>query len=358
MATDDTERPVAACLASVIIPAYNAAETVGACLRALHNQTISADKYEIIVVDDASTDGTGAIAERLGARVVRLPHNRGRSGARNAGAAAATAPLLLFTDADCQPLPDWVAQMIAPFDRDPAVVGVKGAYRCKQTSLVARFTQLELADKYDTMARQARIAFIDTYSAGFRRDLFLANGGFDQSLTYSLLEDQDFSFRLAAQGHKMVFAPDARVYHRHLTSPVGYYRRKVVIGRSKVTILRRHPERVTDDSRTPLSLKLQFGLALLLTPLLPLALVWWPARRLVQALLAAFAVTTVPFVRKGLRRDPAVIATVALPLLLLRAFGLAHGTVAGVVFGRIDTHNPHTRPPFAGESNETSSSRN
>jgi glycosyltransferase involved in cell wall biosynthesis len=333
MTTPNGLAPSSTLTASVIIPAYNAAATLEACLQALLRQTVSAESYEIIVVDDASTDSTAAIATSNGARIVTLPVNQGRSHARNAGAQAATAPILLFTDADCEPFADWIEQMLAPFERDAAVVGVKGTYRNKQHNLVARFTQLELEDKYDTMAQQDQIAFIDTYSAGFRRDVFLANDGFDPALTYSLLEDQDFSFRLAAQGHKMVFAPDAHVFHRHLTNPVGYYKRKFVIGRSKVTVLRRHPDRISADSRTPLSLKVQFVLAVLLTPLLPLAFFWRPARYLVAILAAAFDLSTVPFWIKGLRRD--VVATLVAPVMLpLRAFGLAHGYVIGTLFGK------------------------
>lgn len=314
--------------ATVIIPAYNAAATLPACLRALHNQTVSAESYDIIVVDDGSTDDTVGVAQRMGAQVVQLPVNQGWSVARNAGAAMSSAEILLFTDADCEPFPDWIACMLAPFQHDPDVVGVKGSYRTRQTNLIARFTQLELEDKYDEMRRQAQIAFIDTYSAAYRRDIFSTHGGFDRQLSYDPVEDQDFSFKLAALGHKLLFIADAHVYHQHLTSASKYYKRKFGIGRSKVTILHRYPERIRTDSRTPLSLKMQFGLALLLTPVLPLALIWRPARWLAIALLSLFEVSTYPFLIKGVRRD--LLATViAPPMLLLRAFGLAHGYITG-----------------------------
>ncbi|MCO5182350.1 MAG: glycosyltransferase [Anaerolineae bacterium] len=338
--------------ASVIIPAYNAAETLPACLCALHNQTVSAESYDIIVVDDGSTDDTHTIAQRMGARVVRLPVNQGWSVARNAGAAVSSAEILLFTDADCEPFPDWIAHMTAPFQRDPEVVGVKGAYRSRQTNLIARFTQLELEDKYDEMRRQQQIAFIDTYSAAYRRDLFNAHGGFDRRLSHDPVEDQDFSFKLAAQGYKLLFVPDALVYHHHLTSFRGYYRRKFGIGRSKVTILHRYPERIHSDSRTPLSLKIQFGLALLLTPILPLALFWRPARLFVIALLGIFEVSTYPFLIKSIGRDfPATV--IAPPLLLLRAFALAHGYITGYLVDKRTHENrstydttPQTQPDF------------
>jgi glycosyltransferase involved in cell wall biosynthesis len=315
--------------ASVIVPAFNAAATIGACVRALREQTVSAESYEIIVVDDASTDATTAIAKQQGAHVITLETNRGRSTARNIGAQRATGTILVFTDADCEPTPTWLAHMLTPFERDAAIVGVKGAYLCRQSGTVARFTQLELEDKYRVMARQATISFIDTYSAAYRRDVFLANDGFDVALSYALLEDQDFSFRLAAQGHKMVFAPQARVYHQHVTSLWRYYQRKFAIGKWKSLVLRRYPERAVNDSRTPLTLKAQFALALLLTALAPLALFSRPLRRLAAAVTGVMAVSGLPLLAQSVRSDRGVSWAV-LPLVLVRALALAHGYAVGL----------------------------
>lgn len=322
-----TERPL---LVSVIVPAYNAAQTIGVCVEALHRQTVASDQYEILVVDDASTDDTAAVAEAAGACVIRLPHNQGRSQARNIGAQAARGAILLFTDADCEPTPTWMAHMLAPFQRDPTVMGVKGAYWTRQKAVVARFTQLELEDKYDHMARQTSIAFIDTYSAAYRREPFHAHHGFDASLSYSMVEDQDLSFRLAAAGHHMVFAPEARVYHRHTPTLGQYYHRKRMIGRSKVTILQRYPDRMVADSRTPRSLQLQFGIVGLAAPLALLAAVWLPARRLLVGLGGVFVASSLPFFAKALRRDP-TIAWAVLPMLLIRALALAHGYGEGLM---------------------------
>lgn len=312
---------------SVIIPAYNASKTLEACLTALQQQTVAA---EIIVVDDGSADHTSALAQSYGVTVITFQQNQGRSAARNIGAKAATGDVLLFTDADCEPIPNWIAEMVKPFEHDPTVVGVKGAYYCKQREPVARFTQLELEEKYAMMAQQKSISFIDTYAAAYRRDVFLANNGFDKTLTYSMVEDQDFSFRLAAQNHKMVFTPSARVYHQHLTHPFHYWWRKWEIGKWKTVVLRRYPERRENDSRTPLTLKLQFGLAGLLTGLLPIAIFVYPLRKVMQLLLGVFAITTIPFHWRAARRDPLMLPLL-LPLLLLRAFGLAHGYLYGLV---------------------------
>jgi glycosyltransferase involved in cell wall biosynthesis len=83
---------------SIIIPVHNGAETLDACLTALVSQDFPRDRYEIIVVNDGSTDGSPEIAARFPARLVHLPSNQGRIAARNAGAEAAVHDALVFND--------------------------------------------------------------------------------------------------------------------------------------------------------------------------------------------------------------------------------------------------------------------
>ena len=109
---------------TVIVPAYNAAETLPACLAALATQDYPRSAYEVIVVDDGSTDETAAIAHKCNVSVITQP-NAGPAAARNRGAAAAQGDLLLFTDADCVPVPGWISALVAPFS-DPSVAGAKG----------------------------------------------------------------------------------------------------------------------------------------------------------------------------------------------------------------------------------------
>ncbi|MCL4868925.1 MAG: sugar transferase [Anaerolineae bacterium] len=312
---------------SVIIPAYNAEQTITTCIHALQNQTVPRQQVEIIVVDDASTDNTVACAHQAGARVL-TPGKLGKSGVRNVGAEAAQGEIILFTDSDCEPRPDWVEQMVQPFANDPDVVGVKGAYLCKQKELVARFTQVEVEERYDRMRRETQINFIDTYAAAYRRDIFLENGGFDLSLPE--VEDQDLSFRLAAKGYKMIFAPDARVYHLHTTSAWRYFKRKFAIGKWKAMLMHRHPERLISDSRTPQLLKVQMGLTLLLPFVLLAPLLWQPLLIGAGGWLIAFILSCVPFLAKTVQRDSTVLI-IALPLLFLRAVALAYSYGYGTV---------------------------
>lgn len=315
---------------SVVIPAYNAAGTIDLCLQALEKQSVPAHTYEVIVVDDGSTDQTPALVRAHPNVRMYTQANAGPAAARNFGAKQARGEIILFTDADCAPEVRWIERMLLPFAR-PEVVGVKGAYISPQRALMARFVQLEYEDKYEHMQRQEYIDFIDTYAAGYRREVFLANGGFDTMFPTASVEDQEFSFRLARQGLKLVFQPQARVAHlKHASSIRAYCRKKFWIGYWKVLVHKRHPDKLIADSHTPQVLKLQIllvgfaGLALVLGMALP-------ASRLLSAVSgAAFLLTTLPFAAKAWRKDRAV-AMLAPFYLFLRACALGVGFFVGMV---------------------------
>ncbi len=328
--------------ASVIVPAHNAAQTIQECIEALLGQSLPREEVEVFVVDDGSTDGTATLAQSCGVRVLTQPH-RGPAAARNFAASQASGDILLFTDADCTPTPTWIEEMTRPFS-DPEVVGVKGTYLTRQRELVARFVQIEYEDKYDRLARQERIDFVDTYSAGYRREVFLANGGFDTTFPTASVEDQELSFRLARKGYQMVFAPQAQVFHRHDASLGEYVRRKFHIGYWKALLTRWHPERLVRDSHTPQTLKLQIlllGLAAL-SAVLSLALspveglskgllavpVWPRSLWMAAGLVGLFLVSTFPFVAKAATKDLAV-AIVSPFLLAVRAASLGAGFALG-----------------------------
>lgn len=324
---------------SVIVPVYNGEGTIVRCLDALAAQTTPVQSYEVLVVDDGSRDGTAArVAEWAGShpevclRLLQKP-NGGPASARNCGARQARAPLLLFTDADCAAAPDWIAQISAPFE-DAGIIGTKGTYSSEQREYAARFVQAEYEDRYDRMYGLERIDFIDTYSAAYRRDVFLENGGFDPILI--MTEDQEFSFRLAQKGYRLVFAPQARVAHIHDLDMAEYARRKYFIGYWKALLTRWHPERMVQDSHTPQVLKLQIVMVAGLLALLPVALlgfVWtplllaWPA---LLVLAASFVATAIPFLAKLWRRSWA-LALYGAPMLFIRAGALGAGYLVGTI---------------------------
>ncbi|MFO7681951.1 MAG: sugar transferase [Chloroflexota bacterium] len=321
---------------SIIIPAYNAAKTLAACLHALETQEgIGRNEYEVIVVDDCSTDETAVLCQQQAVHLVRHTVRKGAGAARNSGLQIARGSLICFTDADCVPAPDWLRHMRQPF-QDPFIAGCKGIYATHQKELLARFVQIEYEDKYDLLQTQPFIDFIDTYSGGYRRQILLENNGFDEHFHFT--EDQELSFRLAARGYQFVFQPQAVVSHRHSSTLGKYVWKKFWIGYWKLQTIRRFPERAVQDSHTPQVMKWQMALAggiLLITAVLPPSLLLFPQFSSWLALLWAllivfFGVTTLPFTRKAWQKDKQV--ALAAPFLLgVRALALGLGTFWGLL---------------------------
>lgn len=344
-------------LISVVVPAYNAEATIGTCVAALRGQQFDA-AYEIIVVNDGSTDRTAAIATDAGAIVITTPNGR-PAAARNVGIRAARGHIICFTDADCAAHPDWLQQITAPL-QDPDVAACKGTYSTQQRELVARFVQIEYEDKYDLLRSASTIDFIDTYSAAYRRDVLLANNGFDERFDY--LEDQELSFRLAARGYKMVFQPAAVVDHLHASTLNAYLRKKQIIGYWKSQVVRRFPDRAVKDSHTPQAMKVQMGLSVLLIPSLIVGVagaVFAPLFRTrgkpgirkgssgqllapFSLLTLLFLASTIPFARKAWSKDRWV-ALLSPALLFGRALALSAGYAKGVFSPRPAPNQPTTK---------------
>jgi GT2 family glycosyltransferase len=216
--------------------------------------------------------------------------------------------------------------MLSPF-ADPDVAGVKGAYLTHQRSLVARFAQAEYEEKYDRLARGSQIDFIDTHAAAYRREVFVAHGGFDPE--FMLDEDQEFSFRLARAGHKLVFAPEAVVYHLHAATIWSYAWRKMRLGRWKVRVHARHPAKAIRDSYTPWTQKAQIVLALLTAGMAITATLGWVPRTMVALPAVMGLVSAVPLTIRAANQGWQVAMATPL-LILMRALALALGLAWGV----------------------------
>jgi GT2 family glycosyltransferase len=310
----------------VIVPARNAAHTLGACLAALAPQLAALAPAELIVVDDGSTDPTAELAEQHGALVERLA-GLGPAAARNAGARRARGWLLVFVDADCLPAPGCLAALLRAFD-DPTVAGARGAYRGPQRSLVARFNQLELEEKQERMAASRQVTVIDTACAAYRRAVFCRHGGFDERFPSTSAEDVELSFRLTAAGARLLFVPEAQVRHQHADSLRRYAWRKLRFGYFRARLYRRYPDRLREDGYTPRLMPVQIGLALAGLALGTFSL-WLPAlRRLTLGAWLGFGLSTLPLGWRAWRTDRTLLPLVP-PLLLVRALALGGGLLLG-----------------------------
>ncbi|HXW04151.1 MAG TPA: glycosyltransferase [Vicinamibacterales bacterium] len=211
-ASGTLEKAGAAPMVSVIVPVFNNAGPLRDCLRALREQTLASGQYEIIVVDNGSTDDSAAVArQHPDVRVVSEPRP-GSYAARNRGVALARGRLLAFTDSDCRPDRDWLAAgTSAASERPRLIVAGRVVIGCRDA---ARPTAVELYEAFTALDQRRFVehgGFGATANLFVARDVFDRVGGFDPALRSG--GDVEWCQRAVASGHTLRFAPDVRVSH-------------------------------------------------------------------------------------------------------------------------------------------------
>ncbi|GLH96804.1 glycosyltransferase family 2 protein [Phytohabitans aurantiacus] len=224
---------------SVIMPTYNQARCLELTLGSLARQTAGRDQFEVVVVDDASTQDIRAVVDRfepeLRLRYVRHDTNRGRSAARNFGVAQSRADWLLLMDADSYAAPDLVERHLRrPGDTRPAVVygrRVEPSWGTFSALLEAMPDEADLlpmegdhrdrplrdGDAGFDVYRRTAWMFGFTHNLSLPRDLYLRIGGFDESFVQWGYEDTDFTYRIyrhfGRDNSRFRYDPDAVCYH-------------------------------------------------------------------------------------------------------------------------------------------------
>ncbi len=192
---------------SVIIPVRDGAQSLPPLLESLAGQTLSRERFEVIVSDNASSDSTAEVAAGYGARVVEDPVPN-RSRARNRGAAAASSRLYAFTDADCVAHPGWLEALLTHAE-DAALVA--GEVKLRTTG------SPNAIERYEALWRFGQEAWVEqgwaaTANLLVHADAFEAIGGFDPTWRH-IGEDVDLCFRARDAGYGLAFCPEAIVEH-------------------------------------------------------------------------------------------------------------------------------------------------
>ncbi|WP_164084926.1 glycosyltransferase [Pseudazoarcus pumilus] len=228
---------------SVVIPAFNAEATLSDCLRAVKAQAFPSDEYEVIVVDDGSTDDTARIASAFGCRVISQ-ENRGAPSARNRGLAAAAATWVAFTDADCIPSRSWLRWLV-PASEDDAVDAVAGrTLGYESRSPAARYVDLSGGLDAQRHLDHPVFPFAPSGNVLYRRSTLERVGGFEAR--YSTYDACDLHLRLRQAGADRVrFEPRALVLHRHRVGWSGYYRQQRGYGYGLGQFTWRHRDKVS-----------------------------------------------------------------------------------------------------------------
>lgn len=226
---------------SVVVPTRDRADRLVACLAALEAQ--SCRSFEVVVVDDASVDAAAVATVVATAPHARLLHGTGRgpAAARNAGAAAALAPVLCFTDDDCRPVPGWLDALArrigagADAVAGPTRNGVPGDPFATASQAITNHLVDESLDP-----STGRLGFAPTSNLACRAELHRALP-FDEGYPLAAGEDRDWCARLADRGATLVLEPSAVVVHHHDLSARGYWRQQLRYGRGAHRYHRERP---------------------------------------------------------------------------------------------------------------------
>jgi glycosyltransferase involved in cell wall biosynthesis len=200
---------------SVVIPVHNCKETIGKCLDSLSQ--LDHSDFEVIVVDDGSTDETAEICESFPrVKVIRV-HKNGPSTARNIGIEAARGEFVAFTDGDCLVDKRWLEELETGFS-SPVIAGVGGDQKSPDDDTVVgkriqRFLKtIGFVTGYiKTDAAMKETEHNPSCNAMYRKSVLEDVGGFDEALWPG--EDVELDLKITTRGHTLIYNPNAVVYH-------------------------------------------------------------------------------------------------------------------------------------------------
>jgi mycofactocin system glycosyltransferase len=233
-------------MVSVIIPVRNREEDLATCLRSLCNLRYPAHRLEIIVVDDASCDGSARIATQFPVKVLAVRTHRQAAACRNLAARQARGEILAFIDSDCVADPSWLRELLPAF-RDPAVGAVgglvdayfeeKGLDRYEKVK-----SSLQVSTWYKRSSEKERHFYIPSCNLLIRRGFFRELGGFREDLHVG--EDVDLCWRLQKLGKAVEYRPVGRVYHKHRNHWWPFCRRRFQYGTSEAVLQQLHQDHI------------------------------------------------------------------------------------------------------------------
>jgi len=233
---------------SVIVPAYNASATIGKTLESLSRQNCF-QPFEVIVVDDGSSDNTADIVASFASVKYIRQDNAGPASARNHGARLAQGDFFAFTDSDCIPHEDWVSQLMEGFSH-PQVGVVAGSYGIANPQFIlARCIYKEIFWRHACLMPDFPNAF-GSYNFCVKKNVFDAVGGFNTEYRFASGEDNDLSYKIRRSGWRIYFQRKALVDHYHPVRVFKYLNEQFRHGFWRVKMYQDHPQMMRGDGYT------------------------------------------------------------------------------------------------------------
>lgn len=200
---------------TLVVPCYGRSELTRQLLSSL---VASPERFQVVLVDDASPEPVSALAREFGSRLdiecLRQPRRSGPAAARNRGIAAARYPFVAFTDNDCVVRPTWAGELAQHLrDASPRVAGVGGRTLAVGSDVFSRYYSYhKLLDPY---LHEGRYLYVVTANCAFRRSVLEEVGGFDEDVREPGGEDPGLCFKILERGYVLNYRPEAVVQHHY-----------------------------------------------------------------------------------------------------------------------------------------------
>lgn len=218
---------------SVIVPTYNRLTLLKTQVQALLNQSISEEKYEILIVNDGSSDGTKEYLDRLqkNRTNLRIFHNQngGPARARNTALSHAKGRIVAFTDDDCVVDTHWLATILDEFKS--GLIGLQGLTYTDREDITPLTHQIDNETGHNS---------IPTCNAAYLRELLNEIGGFDETFPYPHNEDADIGWQMQEKG-EVKFCANMRVYHPPRVDKFKKVAKRMDILESEFTLYQKNP---------------------------------------------------------------------------------------------------------------------
>ena len=225
--------------ASVVIATRDRVRSLDRLFGALERQAHEGVEFEVVLVDDGSRDGTAETVSRFAARkicplrYIRLEASRGPAVARNRGWRAARAPIIAFTDDDCQPESGWLAAGLAEFSDGIGVVQGRTQAQPGAEGYGEHFSR--------TMEAREEDGHYPTCNIFYRREALERAGGFDEGFRHACGEDTDLAWRVKGLGYESRFSAGALVIHEVRPPSFGIFLRERRRFADQILLVKRHP---------------------------------------------------------------------------------------------------------------------
>jgi len=239
---------------TVIIPTYNRENILKECLNALFRQTYQLSDFEIVVIDDGSTDGTERVVKKIipdSPVVLRYfkQENKGPAAARNVGIKNAQGNIVLFIGDDIIVIPELLKEHMkwhkSNSENNVAILGfVTWSPETKVTPFMEYIGEegIQFGFKLINNKENVPYNFFYTSNISLKRNYLLKNGFFDEDFSYAALEDIELAYRLKKKGLKIVYNKKAIAYHNHVVTQKDYCKRMEISGRASKKFHEKHPE--------------------------------------------------------------------------------------------------------------------